>query len=238
MQTQDPNVPEPESFPKQEVIENKSTKKESSSIAFASITIFILMALGIIIFLYNQNQELKKIVASYQQKPNPTVVATPTPQAQINMPIVNSPVANSLVKSPLKVTGSVPSGFMFEGVFPIRLVDANNKLITQGQAKENIPGSWLSDKPATFSATLTFKTSTESGYLVLQNDNPSGDPDKSITLSIPVKFKETNTQKLTCPSTEYIDCMPTPDAGVKYECSPDAITWYQNNCPDFKGVAY
>lgn len=39
----------------------------------------------------------------------------------------------------------------------------------------------------------------------------------------------------TCPPGGWVDCMPGPDA--KPECSPAAMSWYQANCPDFKGGA-
>lgn len=40
----------------------------------------------------------------------------------------------------------------------------------------------------------------------------------------------------TCPAGGWIDCMPGPD--TKPGCSTEAINWYKENCPDFKGVAY
>jgi hypothetical protein len=104
-------------------------------------------------------------------------------------PKVTSPVSNSKVASPLTVTGTVPAGWMFEGVFPIKLVDANQKLIVQGQAKETIAGSWQSGKPIDFSATLIFKGATGSGNLILENDNPSGDPEKAQTFEVPVNLQ-------------------------------------------------
>lgn len=56
-------------------------KKDSSSLAVASVAIFIVLALGIIAFLYYQNQKLKDIVLDYQSKinntPAPTIQATP-----------------------------------------------------------------------------------------------------------------------------------------------------------------
>jgi len=93
------------------------------------------------------------------------------------------------VVSPLKVSGTVPTGWMFEGVFPIKLVDVNQKVITQGQAKETVAGSWQSGNPVDFTATLTFKGATGSGNLTLENDNPSGDPTKAQTFEVPVDFQ-------------------------------------------------
>ena len=40
-----------------------------------------------------------------------------------------------------------------------------------------------------------------------------------------------------CPKTEWVDCMPSPDAGVKLECTPEFLSWARSNCPGFKGGA-
>ena len=162
--------------------------KENSPVATLSVAIFILLALGAVGFLYYQNQQLKNMLASYQTPvPSSTPVTTTIPYVP-NEPIVSSPSANMRVTSPLKVAGMVPAGWMSEGVFPIKLVDANRKLIVQGQAKEKVPGDWQSGHPVDFTATLTFKNATGSGFLILQNDNPSGDPANSKTFEVPVSF--------------------------------------------------
>lgn len=41
----------------------------------------------------------------------------------------------------------------------------------------------------------------------------------------------------TCPKGEWVDCMPTPDVGVRLECTPEYSTWATKNCPGFKGSA-
>jgi hypothetical protein len=46
-----------------------------------------------------------------------------------------------------------------------------------------------------------------------------------------------NEPALSCPSNGYVDCMPNPNAGVRYECTPEAFTWYKTNCKNFKGGA-
>ena len=50
-------------------------------------------------------------------------------------------------------------------------------------------------------------------------------------------IKEKKTTKFTCPTSEYVDCMPGPGK-VKVECSSEFLQWAQANCPNFKGVAY
>jgi hypothetical protein len=163
----------------------KEVRNGSHWLPVASVTIFILLALSAVAYLYYQNQQLKSMLASYQPQVTATPIATPNP----NIPIVSTPSANMKVVSPLKVSGTVPTGWMFEGVFPIKLVDVNQKVITQGQAKETVAGSWQSGNPVDFTATLTFKGATGSGNLTLENDNPSGDPTKAQTFEVPVDFQ-------------------------------------------------
>lgn len=59
-------------------------------------------------------------------------------------------------------------------------------------------------------------------------------PETSDMCPAPTKTPST---LYTCPSNGWVDCMPGPRAGVKYECTPEAFSWYQTNCPDFKGGA-
>jgi hypothetical protein len=41
----------------------------------------------------------------------------------------------------------------------------------------------------------------------------------------------------TCPSGEWVDCMPGPNVGVRWECTEEYLTWAKENCPNFKGAA-
>ncbi len=40
-----------------------------------------------------------------------------------------------------------------------------------------------------------------------------------------------------CPKTEWVDCMPSGDAGVKLECTPEFLSWARSSCAGFKGGA-
>lgn len=162
--------------------------KDNHWVSIASMALFVILSLAAVAFLYFQNQKLKNILNSYQSQATPAPEASPSPTPGSDIPAISSPSANMKVVSPLKITGTVPTGWMFEGVFPIKLVDSNKKLIVQGQAKEKVPGSWQSGNPVEFTATLTFKTSSASGFLVLQNDNPSGLPANSKVFEEPVIF--------------------------------------------------
>lgn len=99
---------------------------------------------------------------------------------------VNAPLPNASVTSPLTVAGKARGQWYFEASFPIKLYDANNKLITQVPAQAQ--GDWMTSEYVPFSATFTFTSDTATGTLVLQNDNPSGLSENQKEVKIPVTF--------------------------------------------------
>jgi len=103
-------------------------------------------------------------------------------------PTIDSPDRGSTITSPVKVIGSVPPGWMFEGSFPIKIIDSNGKIIVQGVAKERTPGTWMTGKSIPFEATLSFTTTAQSGAIVLQKDNPSGEPKNDASYSLSIAF--------------------------------------------------
>lgn len=100
---------------------------------------------------------------------------------------VSTPNANQPVKSPLTVRGEARGTWYFEASFPVRLFDAN------GVELAVVPAQALSDWMTTdfvpFEAVLTFAApSTSTGTLVLQKDNPSGEPQYDASITIPIQF--------------------------------------------------
>ena len=168
--------------------EAKHKKSSDNIVTIASVALFILAAFGVIVFLYNQNQMLKEKLGQYQSSSTPIATTVPTPTSQTEEPIVSKPLANSKIVSPLKVSGAVPAGWMFEGTFPIKLLDSKGKMIAEANAKEVTEGSWQSGKPVEFTATIIFKAATGSGTLVLENDNPSGNEINAKSFEIPITF--------------------------------------------------
>jgi hypothetical protein len=100
---------------------------------------------------------------------------------------VTSPLTNQKVASPLKITGRAIGNWYFEASFPIKITDANGKLL--GQTSARALSDWMVTSFVPFDATITFTNPTTStGFLILKNDNPSGDSAKDISISIPIKF--------------------------------------------------
>lgn len=69
-----------EAQPSNTPVSEPQPTNHSSNITVISVAIFILMSLGIIAFLYHQNQQLKAMIMDYQTK----MSASPTPTATVN----------------------------------------------------------------------------------------------------------------------------------------------------------
>ncbi len=121
------------------------------------------------------------------QQPNtpPTGNQPPTNPAVVQ---VYEPVANALVTSPLVVSGQAPGTWFFEASLPVSLVDETGKELARAPARAQ--DDWMTTGPVRFSATLTFTPpATATGYLVVENDNPSGNPENSKSFRVKVRFK-------------------------------------------------
>ncbi len=98
------------------------------------------------------------------------------------------PKPGSIVKSPLTITGQAKGFWFFEASFPVKIVDANGNLLGQHYAQAT--EEWMTVEFVPFTSSLTFKNSpTDSGFLILQRDNPSGLPQYDQEIRYPVKFK-------------------------------------------------
>lgn len=104
--------------------------------------------------------------------------------APINL---SQPQPNATVTSPLSVSGEAPGTWFFEASFPVRLLDGNGQEIAVMPAQAQ--SDWMTTDYVPFLATLTFTTpSTSTGTLVLEKDNPSGEPQNAASIQIPVQF--------------------------------------------------
>jgi Immunoglobulin-like domain of bacterial spore germination len=122
------------------------------------------------------------------------VAATGTTELNSNstssMPIVvDYPKDNQEVSSPIKITGKATGNWFFEATFPIKLVDADGNIVasTTGRALTD----WATTSFVNFSAELDYNNASSSGpaLIILSNDNPSGNPDLSKSIYIPVTLK-------------------------------------------------
>ncbi|OHB24960.1 MAG: hypothetical protein A2542_01635 [Parcubacteria group bacterium RIFOXYD2_FULL_52_8] len=125
--------------------------------------------------------------------PGPTSTSTP-PVVTVNpiqykdLIIVDAPLENSIVTSPLEVRGRARGNWYFEASFPARLLDASGQELTAVPAQAE--GEWMTTEYVPFKTTLIFSPpTTATGWLVLQKDNPSGLPEHDDEVRIPVRFQ-------------------------------------------------
>jgi len=116
------------------------------------------------------------------------VTSSSVSSSYANMIQVSTPTPNALVSKsqPLVITGRAVGPWYFEASFPVKLLDSAGNVLAEGPAQAQ--GDWMTVDFVPFKATLNFTTADTSGTLVLQNDNPSGEPANAKSISIPVTF--------------------------------------------------
>lgn len=118
--------------------------------------------------------------------PAPAPTPTPPPVSDVSaLIVVDAPLANSTIESPLSIKGMARGTWYFEASFPLELLDANGNRLAMMPVQAD--GEWMTEDFVPFSATLTWATSTTpTGTLVFHRDNPSGLPEHDKELRIPV----------------------------------------------------
>ena len=101
--------------------------------------------------------------------------------------IVDTPLPNTVVASPLVVKGRAQNSWYFEASLPGRIRDATGNIIAE-QPFHAIT-DWMTPGYVDFSETMTFAMpATQTGTLEIHNDNPSGDPINDKVFTVPIKF--------------------------------------------------
>ncbi|OHA92012.1 MAG: hypothetical protein A2944_01785 [Candidatus Zambryskibacteria bacterium RIFCSPLOWO2_01_FULL_52_12] len=107
---------------------------------------------------------------------------------------VNSPSRNESISSPITVTGEARGNWYFEASFPIKVIDADGKILGQHYAQAQ--GDWMTTDFVPFTSTITFSPGTAStGFIVLEKDNPSGLAENAAEVRIPVRFATPSASK-------------------------------------------
>lgn len=101
--------------------------------------------------------------------------------------VVNAPLPNAVVQSPLTISGKARGNWFFEANIKVLLKDQNGNVI--GRTGGTASGNWMTADLAPFTATINFQNpGTPYGTLEIQNDNPSGLPANEKSFSVPVRF--------------------------------------------------
>ncbi len=111
------------------------------------------------------------------------------PKAQKdNLIVVDMPLPNAQVSSPLIIKGQARGNWFFEGSFPITLTNWDGLIIAEGYATAQ--GEWMTTDYVPFTASIAYTLPPETpyrrGFLILHKDNPSGESkfDDSLELMI------------------------------------------------------
>lgn len=100
---------------------------------------------------------------------------------------IETPAPNATIGSPAIIRG-MARGWMFEAVFPVKIVDANGKVLGEGPA--TAIGDWMTADFVPFTATIPFATpTTQTGSIILSKDNPSGLPENDDSFKYKITFK-------------------------------------------------
>lgn len=100
---------------------------------------------------------------------------------------ITSPQPGETINSPLSISGVARGSWFFEASFPIRLYDQNGQEL--GVALAQAQDDWMTSEFVPFVATLSFSPSTtDTGELIFQKDNPSGLPEFDDQRRVPVVF--------------------------------------------------
>lgn len=181
------------------------TKKKTLTLL---LIVFIIVA-GIV--LYTKNNEEVAVVTSFKEcvdagypvtESYPRGCRTPAGEQFVenignvlekeNLIRLSSPMPNSVVKSPLKVTGMARGTWYFEASFPVKLKDSTGEIVAIAPAQAQ--GEWMTEEFVPFEVILTFTNAAPGeGQLILEKDNPSGDPERDESLVIPVRIEANGT---------------------------------------------
>lgn len=149
-----------------------------SKILWSLIIILILLLAGY--FFITKN-------VSNTPVPTPPVVSEGTTYKDLVK--VTSVSPGSVITSPLQLKGEARGNWFFEASFPLRLLDANGNVVPLEPGYVMATGEWMTTNFVPFNSTHTFVSpATATGTLILQKDNPSGEPQFDDSFSIPVRF--------------------------------------------------
>lgn len=100
---------------------------------------------------------------------------------------IKTPLQNTQVISPIKITGEARGSWYFEGSFTAELFDSNSSSL--GSTQVTAQSAWTTENFVPFLGNLTFSSpATKKGSLIIKNSNPSGLPENEKQITIPVSF--------------------------------------------------
>jgi hypothetical protein len=150
--------------------------KKTIFIVAGAVALVLIILAGTLFYFKNKNTEENKNVNEIPQVIKQTHLSITTPNLQ------------QTLDNPFTLEGKATGGWFFEGDFPVKLLDANGKILALSFATAQ--EDWMTEDLVDFKAKISFENpTTETGVLILQKDNPSGLPENDASVQFPVKFK-------------------------------------------------
>lgn len=154
----------------------KSSHDQSIGVAVVLLIVLaVLVALGSAFFysrLWRNTSNTSRPITTVV-KPKIVNQVGNTNADQVNEVSVTTPSQNTLVSSPISITGSAPGTWYFEASFPVRLEDLEGNILAQSYAQA--VGEWMTQKQVEFTSMVEYSVSTETeAVLIFQPDDPAG----------------------------------------------------------------
>lgn len=120
----------------------------------------------------------------------PESIATTVPivmeEEKVPQVIINTPLANEVVSSPLIVSGQARGSWFFEGSLPVKILDETGNILAIAPATAE--ADWMTSEFVPFKVLLNFTSTSSLGSLIVAKDNPSGLAEFDDSISIPLRF--------------------------------------------------
>lgn len=109
--------------------------------------------------------------------------------ASADLITVSLPYPGAVTGRDFSVKGQARGPWYFEASFPVKVLDKDGNVLASVPAQAE--GDWMTTDFVSFTAALSVPASYSGpATLVLQKDNPSGDPSKDASLSFPITIAE------------------------------------------------
>lgn len=173
-----------------------------------SFSVFALLILGAVVFLYFYGIEKPKESApkvepkkmeTKQEFPKgqmedgpaledlPELPSLPVPVSKTDLIKIESLHDGDSIQSPLIVSGQARGNWFFEASFPIKILDKDGKVIGQGHAEAQ--AEWMTGNFVPWKAVISFiAPASGKGEVVFMKDNPSGLPEHDAEVRLTVLF--------------------------------------------------
>lgn len=162
---------------------------------FFLIVVVALLAVAGALYFLPPKDKVENTQNTDTATPTTTTPSTNQTNNDNNPPLPDSPEIlvsnikdNDVIKSPLHIEGQVLGTWMFEASFPVTILDANKKTVARGPAMTS--DNWMTTDFVNFSIDLSFKKpATPTGFILFENDNPSGLPENAKAYMMPIRFE-------------------------------------------------